>query len=107
VARGRQIAELEVREQVMAEHKVSVETAGGSKYRVTVEEGDTKTVHEVVASPELVERYGRGATAEDLLKASFEFLLRRESKESILRRFELSEVERYFPDYPQKIRTLL
>lgn len=92
---------------MMAEHKVLVETTGGSKYRVTVEEGETRTVHEVLASPELVERYGRGATAERLLEASFEFLLRRESKESILRRFELSEIARYFPEYPQKIRTLL
>jgi hypothetical protein len=92
---------------MMAEHKVLVETTGESKYRVTVEEGETRTVHEVLASPELVERYGRGAIAERLLEASFEFLLRRESKESILRRFELSEIARYFPGYPQKIRTLL
>jgi hypothetical protein len=48
---------------MMAERKVSVETAGASKYRVTVEECETKTIHEVLASPELVERYGRGAPA--------------------------------------------
>lgn len=88
-------------------HKILVESVGGSKYRITIEEGETKTAHEVLASPQLVERYARGETAERLLKASFEFLLQRESKESILRRFELSEIERYFPDYPQKIRTLL
>jgi hypothetical protein len=86
---------------------VSVEAVGGSKYRVTVEEGETKTVHEVTVSARALERYGKGATPDRLLKASFEFLLRRESKESILRRFELTEIEQYFPDYAEKIRGLL
>lgn len=48
---------------MMAERKVTVETASASKYRVTVEEGETKTIHDVLASRELVERYGRGAPA--------------------------------------------
>jgi len=88
-------------------HRVSVEAVGASNYRVTVEEGSTKSVHEVSAGPRVVERYGKGVTPEQLVKASFEFLLERESKESILRRFELSEIERYFPDYPEKVRNLL
>ena len=37
---------------------------------------------------------------ERLLVATFEFLLEREPKESILARFDLDVVERYFPDYP-------
>jgi len=48
---------------MMAERKVTVETAGASKYRVTVEEGETKTIHEGLAGPELVEWYVRGAPA--------------------------------------------
>jgi hypothetical protein len=92
---------------MMPEQTVSVEAVGGSKYHVTIKEGETATVHEVVASPQLVERYGRGATAERLLKASFKFLLQREPKESILPRLELSEIERYFPDYSKNIRALL
>ena len=34
---------------------------------------------------------------------SFVFLLERESRESILRRFELPVIERYFPEYPTEI----
>jgi hypothetical protein len=100
-------AGLEVWESMIPKQKVSVEVIGDSRYRATIEEGETKTVHEVFASPQVVERYGHGTTAERLLKASFEFLLQREPKESILPRFELSEIERYFPDYSKSIRTLL
>lgn len=39
-----------------------------------------------------------------LIKKSFEFLLERESKESILSTFDLSVISRYFPEYESKIR---
>ena len=43
------------------------------------------------------------ADVEHLVRATFDFLLEREPKESILRRFDLSVVRRYFPDYPDEI----
>jgi hypothetical protein len=85
-------------------YEISVKAIGGPKYRVTVHDGGSKTVHEVHVSPRDLDRYGGGAPAEQLLKASFEFLLGRESKESILRSFDLAEIERYFPDYPRQLR---
>ncbi len=84
-----------------------MEAMGGTNYRITIDESKTTTVHEVTVTPESLKRYGQGATAEHLLEASFKFLLERESKQSILARFDLSEIERYFPDYITKIRTLL
>ncbi|PIS13596.1 MAG: hypothetical protein COT67_00895 [Candidatus Tagabacteria bacterium CG09_land_8_20_14_0_10_41_14] len=36
---------------------------------------------------------------ESLVRRSFEFLLEREPKESILREFELSVIQKYFPEY--------
>jgi len=42
-------------------------------------------------------------TPEKLIEASFEFLLDRESKESILSRFDLPVIKRYFPEYERKI----
>jgi hypothetical protein len=51
-----------------------------------------------------VARYAPGSTPERLLEASFEFLLQREPATSILSRFALSVIERYFPDYPRVIR---
>jgi hypothetical protein len=38
-----------------------------------------------------------------LVRESFVFLLEREPKESIMRSFELSVIERYFPEYPDEI----
>lgn len=71
----------------------------GSTYHVAVAEGGSTTSHEVTVWPSDVERYAPGATPEALLRASFEFLLEREPKESILRRFDLPVIERYFPEY--------
>ncbi len=38
-------------------------------------------------------------TTEELIKRSFEFLLKRESNTSILSSFELSVINNYFPEY--------
>ena len=86
---------------------ISVRPQAGSTYEVEVEEGGTRTTHEVTVSPEHVARYAPGVSAEDLLRASFEFLLTREPKESIVRSFALPVIERYFPDYPRTIRDRL
>jgi hypothetical protein len=40
----------------------------------------------------------------DLVRRSFEFLLAREPKESILRSFELPVIGRYFPEYEAAIK---
>lgn len=73
-----------------------------------VDEGTSSTTHEVRVLPEHVARYANpGTPPERLLEASFEFLLERESKESILRSFDLPLIERYFPDYPRRIREKL
>ena len=79
----------------------------GRVFTVTVEEGRSSTSHQVTVWPSDVERYAPGATPEELLEASFLFLLEREPKESILRRFELPVIERYFPDYPAVIASRL
>jgi len=87
-------------------HKISVEEISTTKYRVTVIEGKTKTTHDVTLTGSDLRRYAAGRSPESLLEVSFEFLLQREPQESILRQFTLSDVERYFPDYPKIIRAL-
>ena len=61
------------------------------------------TTHRVRGSRTERERFGSGDVA-DLVKRSFEFLLTRESNVSILPEFDLSTIERYFPEYPREIR---
>jgi hypothetical protein len=59
-------------------------------------------------SAEDLERYAApGVTPERLVEASFAFLLEREPRESILREFDLSVIERYFPEYEAEIRRRL
>ena len=41
--------------------------------------------------------------ADELVRASFEFLLQREPATSILREFSLDVISQYFPSYPAKI----
>jgi hypothetical protein len=82
---------------------IRIEHHAGSTYRVSVEDNATTTTHAVTVWPSDVERYAPGATPEELIEASFEFLLEREPKESILSRFELPVIERYFPEYRHTI----
>ena len=48
-----------------------------------------------------------GRTPEDLVRASFTFLLEREPPESIMRSFELPIIGRFFADYPDQMRRRL
>ena len=78
--------------------QITVESSGGGVYRVVVYAGTQRTTHDVTVTPEDVARYAPGSTPERLLEASFEFLLEREPASSILSRFALPVIERYFPD---------
>ena len=83
--------------------EITVEPVSSGTYRVTVTETGSSTTHEVTASPADLAKLGGGGTPEKLIEASFRFLLDREPKESILRRFDLSVISRYFPAYPTQI----
>ena len=83
----------------VGKQRVSVESSGVAIYRVVVTQGRATTTHEVTVTPEDVVRYAPGVTPERLLEASFEFLLEREPASSILSRFALPVIERYFPEY--------
>jgi len=48
-----------------------------------------------------------GGDDERLVRESFAFLLEREPPTSILRRFDLSVIASYFPEYPAEIRRRL
>ena len=74
---------------------------------VEVEQDGLRTQHTVRVSPADAERWGRGDTdgdVEELVRRSFDFLLDREPATSILRSFELSVIQRYFPEYDRVIR---
>jgi len=66
------------------------------------------TEHEVGVSRAELESLAPGAgDPTHLVASSFELLLEREPREAILRRFELSVIERYFPGYRREIGSRL
>jgi hypothetical protein len=87
--------------------EISITHREGAVYDVTVEDGRGTTTHAVTVWPSDVERYAPGATPEELLDASFRFLLEREPREAILQRFELPVIERYFREYPRVIASMV
>jgi hypothetical protein len=68
---------------------------------VSVREGDLDiSTHDVHVRANELTRYAPGATEPDeLVRASFAFLLERESPGMILGTFDLSDIARYFPEY--------
>jgi len=80
--------------------------AAGWTCTVRVDDGDgAPTTHIVnVAGPDLARLAPEAADPMDLVARSFDFLLAREPKTSILGRFDLMVIARYFPDYEATIR---
>ena len=77
---------------------------GGWLACVTVTDHGSTLEYEVAVSEAELRRYAPGAAEPSLLvRRSFEFLLLREPKESILTSFALSVIARYFPEYEREI----
>jgi hypothetical protein len=83
--------------------EIDVETIGERAYQVTVTEHGSTSGHEVTVGPEELALLGEGRSADQLVEASFRFLLDREPKESIMAKFDLSVINRFFPEYRQRI----
>lgn len=82
--------------------------SGGWVCEVAIEDRGQRSAHTVTVSPASLARWGRGsdqAAVQDLVRRSFEFLLEREPPGSILRRFDLTVIERYFPEYDELFRS--
>lgn len=87
---------------------IRIEKLKDGEYRVTVDEGGSRSAHIVRVDASCAAKLTGGrATAEELLRRSFEFLLEREPKESILARFDLPVIGRYFPEYEREIQRRL
>ena len=84
--------------------KIDVQPAGENQFRVHLIEGKSETRHVVTVTPENYQRLTGGKVdATQLVRRSFEFLLENEPKESILQKFDLTGISRYFPEYETEI----
>ncbi len=85
---------------------ISVKKISDPEFLVTIEEKSSRSEHTVTLDDDYYQNLTAGKTTkEDLIKKSFEFLLQREPKESILSQFNLRVIKKYFPEYEQKIST--
>lgn len=76
----------------------------GWSCRVRVGNGGHVILYQVSVSRGELATYAPGAAEpSELVACSFDYLLEREPRESILRQFALSEIERYFPSYRSDI----
>lgn len=76
---------------------------GGRDFQVDVRDSGQRTTHRV-SVPERVGDVEIAADSQErAVRESFGFLLERESAASILRQFSLSDISRYFPEYPDEL----
>ncbi len=79
----------------------------GWQCTVTLGDDAAATIHEVSVDRETLDDLAPGVPPEELVRASFEFLLEREAREAIMRRFELPIIGRFFGDYRDEMRRRL
>lgn len=86
---------------------ISVEAIDNNSFKVSVTK-DSSTEHIVLLS----DRFHQDVTNNKLSKTelithSFEFLLKRESNQSILKKFNLEVISQYFPEYIDEIKKII
>ena len=88
----------------LAEPRVACEPREGG-WHCSVDLGVTE--HSVQVDRTALDDLAPGRTPEELVRASFVFLLEREPPGSIMRSFELPIIARFFADYPDEMRRRL
>ena len=86
---------------------ILVEAIDNNSFKVSVTK-DSSTEHIVLLS----DRFHQDVTNNKLTKTelithSFEFLLKRESNQSILKKFNLEVINQYFPEYIDEIKKII
>ena len=82
---------------------IDLTATGDREFEVRVRDG-AETTHQVTVP----DRIGDGIDPDEhgletVVRESFEFLLEREPASSILGRFSLADISRYFPEYPDDL----
>jgi hypothetical protein len=74
------------------------------EFEVVVRDDQGETRHQVTMARDTCDRLTGGKhTPERCLEAAFRFLLDREPKESILSRFDVTVISRYFPEFEREL----
>jgi hypothetical protein len=88
--------------------EVRVTPMAPGEFGVELSEGHERTGHVVTLPEDFALDFGvPEAEPERIVRESFQFLLEREPPGAILREFSLSDITRYFPEYPEELRRRL
>jgi hypothetical protein len=86
---------------------IKVERAGESdplEFEVIVSLGSGETRHHVTMARDTCQRLTMGTRTPELcIEATFQFLLDREPQQSILPRFDITVISRYFPEFEREL----
>lgn len=86
---------------------ITIESINQNSFKVTVNKEST-TEHLVLLNDNFYQDITNGKiTKKDLIIKSFEFLLLRESNQSILKEFNLEVINQYFPEYNNEIKKII
>jgi hypothetical protein len=73
-------------------------------FEVMIREANGETRHQVTMGKAVLKKMAADRyTPEHCIEAAFRFLLDREPKESILGRFDLNVIPRYFPEFEREL----
>jgi hypothetical protein len=89
----------------MTAAQIEVTRVREGEFQVVVVEGASRSKHNVTLKERDYARLSEGKIQpEELIVRSFEFLLEHEPQDSILPRFDLLEIARYFPGFVRDVR---
>lgn len=78
------------------------------EFRIVIKDEKSESRHDVTMARETYKRLTAGThTPEACIEAAFRFLLDRETKESILGRFDISVIRGYFPEFERELPAYL
>ncbi len=84
---------------------IEVKLMGYCNFFVTVSDKHSKSEHIVRLTDVYYNHLTRGKISkEELIKRSFEFLLKKEPNDSTLPKFDLKNIKKKFPDYEDIVR---
>ena len=85
-------------------HNILVQEVSYDNFKVIVSQNST-TEHDVTASKDFLNQFTKyNISPENIVKHSFEFLLDREPNTSILRKFDITVISNYFPEYTETVK---
>jgi hypothetical protein len=82
---------------------IVIRPLGDREFDVELNDAGRRTTHRVTVPEPLVAELGVQDDVARLVRESFGFLLERESASSILSRFSLTDISRYFPEYHEEL----